>query len=189
MKKEEIERRKFDEKNKQLEEKEYVKNTKLEDWFKKQASKIEQEAYIKKMKSNREKEEKDRIEEIKKAKELQSTAAYNDWMKRKENEKKLTTKSSKVVSEKRKKTNDQYSSSKNEENHTNQFKISIGPYSTGKALRKIEKKLTNDFQVMSYLEGQEKEKKTKKGIDESFQDLSSIKKDTPENENVGDDYE
>jgi len=40
---------------------------------------------------------------------------------------------------------------------------------------------------MSYYEGQEKEKK-KKGIDESFQDLSSIKKDTPENENVADDY-
>jgi len=170
-------------KSRQIEEKEVVKSTKLDDWFKKQATKIEQEAYYKKMKSLREKEEKERIDEVKKMKDEQSKAAYADWMKRKEVEKKMTTKSSKVVSDKRKKT-DQYSQSKNEENHPNQYKISIGPYSTGKALRKIEKKMTNDFQVMSYYEGQEKEKKTKK-IDESFQDLSSIKKDTPEN----DDYE
>jgi len=160
----------------------------LEDWFKKQANKIEQETYVKKLKSHMEKEEKQRVDEIKKEKKLQSTMAYTEWLKKKEVEKKVVTKSSKN-NEKRKKTDNQYSTSKDEDhNKQSNFKISIGPYSTGKALRSIEKKLTNDFQVMSYYEGQEKEKK-KKGIDESFQDLSSIKKkDTPENENVADDY-
>jgi hypothetical protein len=108
-----------------------------------------------------------------------------------EKDKKLVTKSSKNNTEKRKRINDMYSTSKDQENKmNNNFKVSIGPYSTGKALRNIEKKLTYDFQVNSYYEAHEKEKKTtKKKIDDSFQDLSSIKKDTPENENVGDDYE
>ena len=51
LKRREIERTKVDYKNKVIEEKEYVKNNKLDEWFKKQASKIEQESYVKKVKS------------------------------------------------------------------------------------------------------------------------------------------
>lgn len=163
-----------------------MKNTKLDDWFKRQATKIEQENYYKKLKSQKEKEEKERVEEDKNKKKMQSTYAYSEWLKKKEQEKKLTTKSSK--NEKKRNTN-LYSTSKDEENKNN-FKISIGPYSTGKALRIIEKKLANDGQVLSYYEPIEKDKKKKEKIDDdSFQDLSSIKKDDPVNENVGDDYE
>lgn len=190
LKRREIERTKVDYKNKVIEEKEYVKNNKLDEWFKKQASKIEQESYVKKVKSQIERDEKQRIDDEKNKKKLESILAYNNWMKRKEQEKKMTTKSSKAVTDKRRKTQELYSTSKDEENKAGHFKISIGPYSTGKALRKIEKKLTSEFQGYSYHEPQEKENKTtKKKIDDSFQDLSSIKKDTPENENVGDDYE
>ncbi len=193
MRKKEIERRKADEKNKIQEEKEYVNNSKLEEWFKKQATKLEQEAYIKKVKTQIVKEEKQRQEDEVNQKKQKSSVAYSNWLKKKEMEKdkKLMTKSSKNNTEKRKRMNDMYSTSKDQDNKmNNNFKISIGPYSTGKALRNIEKKLTYDFQVNSYYEAHEKEKKTtKKKIDDSFQDLSSIKKDTPENENVGDDYE
>ena len=165
----------------------------MEEWFKRQASKLEQEAYVKKVKSQIVKEEKLRQEEEINQKKLKSVEAYSNWLKKKEMEKdkNVITSSSKNNNEKRRKQNDIYSTSKDQDNKmNNNFKISIGPYSTGKALRNIEKKLTYDFQVNSYYDHQEKDKKTtKKKIDDSFQDLSSIKKDTPENENVGDDYE
>ena len=190
LKRKEFERRKLDEKSKVIEEKEYVKNNKLDEWFKKQATKLEQEAYIKKVKLQIERDEKQRIEDEKNKKKLESSLAYGNWLKKKEQEKKMTTKSSKAVTEKRRTPNELYTTSKDEENKTNNFKISIGPYSTGKALRNIEKKLTNEFQAYSYYEADEKDKKTsKKKIDDSLQDLSSIKKDTPVNENEGDDYE
>jgi hypothetical protein len=64
-----------------------VKKTKLDDWFRKQAEKLEQEAYVKKMKSQLEREEKMRIEEENNQKKLKSSLAYQNWLKKKEEEK------------------------------------------------------------------------------------------------------
>lgn len=113
-----------------VEEKEYFKNTKLDDWFRKQATKIEQDSYVKKVKAQIERQEKQKIDDEKNKKKLESILAYGEWMKKKEIEKKSTTKS--VITDKRKNTQERFSN-KNEENKTNNFKISIGQYSTGKA--------------------------------------------------------
>jgi len=146
------------------------------------------ETKIKKLKEDKKKEE----EMIKKQKEQMKKSraeeAFKLWMKKKEEEKKI---------EKRMTFHNNNSSENKKKNlkrtnSTLKGKICIGPYSNAKELKEIQKSLNmynmNDLNKLIYTtqEGEvnpeEENKRQTENIEDSLQELSSIKKDTPHGE-------
>jgi len=123
-------------------------------------------------------------QQVKNDKKLKSTIEFKNWLKKKEKEE---------VSKKSTYNNNNENATKNNketfQNRQNNIKINLGAYSTAKALRGIEKKFNNDLKALSsYYEAnnnnnnnmtEEKENKKEK-ISDSLQDLSSIKRETPD---------
>lgn len=155
---------------------------KLEVWFKRQAEILDTETKLKKNKKDKIKEETQLKQKDEEMKKLRANEAFKYWIMKKEEEKKY---------EKKKKT--EVLETNNSRNTPKSFQrqgIPIGPYSIAKDLKKIQKKLLtknctsaikdfpNQREYASYDEDKV-ETYSKGNIEDSLQELSSIKKDTP----------
>ena len=144
-------------------EKEKLKAINMDRWFMKQAALMEEEYQKKKNKKNKEKDEKEKKQNEEQIKKEQSQEAYRLWCKQKEEEEHSKIKQDKVEKIPKKR-------------NINQNRLTLGSYTKSKDLREIHKKLVND-QYFTDFNQHEENKKTK--MDDSLQELSSIKKDTP----------
>ncbi len=155
-------------------EKEKANQEALEKWFLKQAQTLEEDYHRKKLKKLKERDDKEKKNHLENMKKEQSQEAYLHWRRQKEEEK-LKSKQEKTDRNQNKKRT-----------LGNTGKITIGPYTKSKDLREIHKKLVND-QYFTDFQNDENKKNTK--IEDSLQELSSIKKDnTPRSGVNEDDY-
>jgi hypothetical protein len=155
---------------------------KLEVWFRRQADVLDTETKLKKAKKDKIKEETELKQKDEEMKKLRANEAFKYWIMKKEEEKKYERKKKTEVVD----TNN----SRNTHKSFQRQGIPIGPYSIAKDLKKIQKKLLtrnyasayNDYpdkrEYASYDE-EKVETYSKEHIEDSLQELSSIKKDTP----------
>ena len=144
----------------------------MERWFMKQAAVMEDEYQRKKMKKQKEKEDKEKKENEDNIKKEQAQEAFRLWCKQKEEEK------SKIK-------NDKTEKAPKKRNYNPPGKLTLGSYTKSKDLREIHKKLVQD----QYFSTDFEENKKNTNMEDSLQELSSIKKDTPRsgvNENYDD---
>lgn len=192
---------KVDKKLMEKELKENDKRNKMNDWIKGQAMNMERNHRVQKMKMEKEKEEnakKQKEEEIKKTK---AEEAFKLWIKSKEMQKRISNIENSTDS----KSNNDKKMKRTMSQGT--MKVVIGPYSLAKDLRNMQKKLieyNNDYNAHNnydYNEYEENDPNSgnmhqnypqtqsaeddqqtyeNKNIDDSLQELSSIKKETPQ---------
>lgn len=170
-KRDQLDRKRMVEEKKTMEkqEKDKVKSETMDRWFLRQAAIMEHEYRKNKAKKQKEKDEKDKKQNEENIKKEQAQEAYRLWVKQKEEEKSKYRNEKDPNKEKQKK---KYT-------HTPAGKITIGPYTKSKELRELHKRLI-DENVYVNEDGDEKKNKN---VDDSLEELSSIKKDTPRSVN------
>ncbi len=157
----------------------------IENWIKRQAEAMEIQNRIKRMKEEIIKQElleKQKREEIRK---IQADEAFRTWAKKKPSLKLITQDTN---------ANKENNIKRSHYLNRSKPKIIIGPYTNAKELKEIQKKInmyhesayTNELENKrdSYEDDDNSNEKeeTNKKIEDSLQELSSIKRDTPEHE-------
>ncbi len=166
-------------------------SVKMDMWFKRQAEILDIEARKKRMKEEKMKEEKmlkSKEEEMKKAR---ANEAFKYWMKKKEEEKINKARGSFQGTHQGTALGTQTTGSNSTKAFSRKAKIPIGPYSNAKDLKTMQRKILSSSQSKyiysqemnnhsSYEDEEEKQEMySKENIEDSLQELSSIKKDTP----------
>jgi hypothetical protein len=147
--------------------KQKTKEESIENWIKRQAQIIEIQNRVKKMKDNAVKEEQTEKQKKEEEKKKEAAQAYEDWLKKKGPVKKPEPK----VKERRILT-------------SSKSRLIIGPYSTAKSLKDMQRKINmyNDqsSEIKRTYSAEEMQNENK--IEDSLQELSSIKRDTAEHD-------
>lgn len=170
-------------------------SAKLELWIRRQAEMVENEARMKKMKEMREKEEKNMKNVMEEKRKSDANEAFKLWMKKKEIEKRISQKTNAVS---KISNNSRKFKRANTHSHNKYFDIVIGPYTGAKEMKDIQRKINQESERISSAsmdnnENNEMDNENDDGDQEAFnytnekeddsrQELSSIKKDTPVNE-------
>lgn len=158
-------------------------SNKLEEWCRRQAELMDHQSRMKKKNEEKQKAEQKRKQQLEEAKKARANEAFKIWMQKKEDEKVIEKRNNRTTTAqdkfKRKTT-------------LSRTKVVIGPYTNAKDLKDIQKSLAVFKNSGTYYEKtdvqEENPQYSKENIEDSLQELSSIKKDSPEQEQEGDYY-